>query len=133
LLCVLIIWTTKDIKVKMLIAHAEDDWDIPHVHTDVLFDSILSPYLPPLPPPMRFSILNPPGEKEYGDSQAAAALRLEKRSEMVRAREVEGFGNVEETMDGQVRVVKSKWGGHDPFGNQEGVQDTIREHFGLWP
>jgi abhydrolase domain-containing protein 12 len=116
-----------------LIAHAEDDWDIPHVHTDVLFDSILSPHLPPLPPPMRFSILNPPGEKEYGESQAAAALRLEKRSEVVRAREVEGFGNVEETMDGRVRVVKSKWGGHDPFGNQEGVQDAIREHFGLWP
>ncbi|KAI6027549.1 Alpha/Beta hydrolase protein [Pisolithus microcarpus] len=36
------------VEVPLLILHSENDWDIPHWHSDALFDTLLEPYLTPV-------------------------------------------------------------------------------------
>jgi len=46
---VLISFFPQKLNVPLLIVHAENDWDIPHSHSQTLFDAFLDQHLPPLP------------------------------------------------------------------------------------
>lgn len=116
----------------MLIAHSSSDVDIPHTHSHTLIENLLNPLLPP-----SVSLPSYPGEtftaiefQQYTDS---LTKRKEARSLLVRKREVQNFGVVEEFEGkyGRVVYVESFWGGHDMVGAQEGVQDEIAKMFGL--
>ncbi|KAF6760653.1 Alpha/Beta hydrolase protein [Ephemerocybe angulata] len=93
-----------DIKSDVLIAHAEDDWDIPHTHSSALFNAFLDPSEPFAAPNTSVSTTHISG---YGSfSQARVANR-------------------------NVALLKTERGGHD-LGKVEGVQDTIGRLFGLY-
>ncbi|TEB30787.1 alpha/beta-hydrolase [Coprinellus micaceus] len=92
-----------DIKEDVLIAHAEDDWDIPHSHSDALFDA-------------------------FRDLGLAA-----KDNSTVSTTRITGYGTFSQTKVGSrnVALLKTERGGHD-LGKVEGVQDTIGRLFGLY-
>lgn len=105
------------IKGSVIIAHAMNDWDIPYTHSEVLFDAFVEPHL---------SLGSQPLELDW-------TTRVARRKEIVRSREVDRFGSVEEMEEEgrKVILVKTFAGGHDYLGVQEGVQDMIRTTFGL--
>ncbi|KAF5382705.1 hypothetical protein D9615_002815 [Tricholomella constricta] len=115
------------IKGSVLISHAEDDWDIPFTHSQVLFDAFLEPYLPPLALPKGLSISQDTWSKFWEQREAWMA----KRNEIVTTRELPHFGTIQEfERDGRkVLFVKTLAGGHDYLGVQEGVQDFVRIAF----
>ncbi|KAF8073643.1 Alpha/Beta hydrolase protein [Lyophyllum atratum] len=115
------------IKAPVLIAHAENDWDIPCTHSQVLFDAFLEPYLPPVALPDDLSISGDVWNKFWEQREARAS----KRSEFVTTKELPNFGTVEEfEQEGRkVVFVKTLEGGHDYLGVQEGVGDFIRTVF----
>ncbi|CAA7270418.1 unnamed protein product [Cyclocybe aegerita] len=123
-----------DIKSSVLIAHADNDADIPSSHAQILFDAFLSPHLPApakLPP-------NPLSHSEWENYTHVDAHWEAKRTEVVKSMKIEGYGVYEET---EVRVVKKEGrkvallrtesGGHD-IGRVEGVQDAIGRMFGFY-
>ncbi|KAG6832021.1 hypothetical protein H0H92_006057 [Tricholoma furcatifolium] len=105
------------IKASVLIAHAEDDWDIPYTHSRVLFDAFLKPCLPQLDVPEGLSVTEELWEKFQAQHQAWNT----KRSEIVATTIVPKFGTVEKfEADGrQVVLVQTLFGGHDLLGVQE--------------
>ena len=122
----------QNIDEPVLIAHAENDWDIPNFHADVLFNAFLDRVLPGLKLPQSALQVTP----EDRDTLSAS---LEKRK-VVRRRIVEhigmgDFGYIErfwdKTKERNVTLVKAKYGGHDYLGVQEGVQDAMGHMFGL--
>ncbi|PPQ68412.1 hypothetical protein CVT26_006084 [Gymnopilus dilepis] len=121
-----------NITASVLIAHAENDWDIPHTHSDVLFQAFLEPHLPPVDTPE-----NPFGLKteEWDVIRAQQTLRLNKRDETVKTTNIDRFGRVDEFWDAgndrQVVLVKTLAGGHDYLGVQEGLVDIIGQKFGI--
>ncbi|KAG6844517.1 hypothetical protein H0H87_006278 [Tephrocybe sp. NHM501043] len=117
------------IQAPVLIAHAEDDWDIPHTHSVVLFDAFLKPYLPPLDLPEGLSVTQESWEKFWAQREAWTA----KRTELLTITKLPNFGIVEQfEADGRkVVFVKTLAGGHDYLGVQEGVQDFIRTSFNV--
>lgn len=70
---------------------------------------------------------------EFEEYKKSLVKRKEARALLVKKREVEKFGVVEEfeRQNGKVVYVESFWGGHDMVGAQEGVQDEIGRMFGL--
>jgi abhydrolase domain-containing protein 12 len=113
----------------VLIAHAEDDWDIPHSHSDVLFEAFLDPLLPNMVIPQEpLSLTN----DEWNDFTRRQKERSLKRKEIVETTVIPNFGTVSETRDGRsVTLVKTLVGAHDYIGEQEGLQDIIGRKFGL--
>lgn len=116
----------------MLIAHAENDWDIPDFHADVLFNAFLDGALPRLK--------NPHGTlQETPEERDALSVSLEKRRAVKRkiAKHVDmkNFGYIDNfwdrTKNRNVTLVKAKYGGHDYLGVQEGVQDAMGHMFKL--
>jgi abhydrolase domain-containing protein 12 len=114
-----------------LIVHSEDDCDIPHSHSQTLFDAFLEHHLPPLPD-IAAAIRGAPdevAEHVVKLSQERAALR----QELVVASEVPRVGRVEvfskDRSDGKVVYLRTRWGGHDRVGLMEGVQDYIADMF----
>lgn len=119
----------QEIKIPVLIAHAENDWDIPHSHSDVLFNALLEPFLPPLPVP-------PTSPASWSTSDWSAytlqqARRGEARAALVARTSIPNFGYTEKFDSDSQKVVllKTFAGGHDRIGTLEGVQDTIGRVF----
>ncbi|KAG5654775.1 hypothetical protein H0H81_003783 [Sphagnurus paluster] len=115
------------IKCSVLIAHAEDDWDIPHTHSQVLFDAFLG--LPSLDLPELFS------QEAWDKFSIQREAYASKRSQIVTTWELSNFGTVEEFIDEGRKVVfvRSLVGGHDYLGLQEGVQDFFKRSFSIGP
>ncbi|KAF9046493.1 Alpha/Beta hydrolase protein [Panaeolus papilionaceus] len=118
-----------NITAPVLIAHAEDDWDIPDSHSDILFQAFLEPHLPHLD---KFNALFPSSE-EWNEFTVERDERDRKRKELVKSRSIPNFGRVDSfTADGRtVTLVKSHYGGHDYIVLQEGVVDIIGRTFGF--
>ena len=114
--------------------HSEDDWDIPHLHSQTIFDAFLEPHLPALP---EITALMAGASEEV--AQRIATLGQERaalRSERVAVRDMARFGRAEvfarkDRALGDVVFLRTRWGGHDRVGLVEGVQDYIAEMFHL--
>jgi len=113
-----------------LIAHAENDWDVPYAHSEVLFGAFLEPYLPEMSVPQNGGTLSAEDWEQFKIQSEARSVR---RNDIVQRKELRNFGTVEEFEAGGRKVVfvKTLAGGHDYLGVQEGVQDMIRTSFGL--
>ncbi|EPQ54662.1 alpha/beta-hydrolase [Gloeophyllum trabeum ATCC 11539] len=125
-----------DIKSPILLAHAEDDWDIPCAHSDQLFSSILEPLLPRLPDlPKSAPEISQLTKDDWSDYLSAQSMRKGLRGQMVTETGVPNLGTIQELRrgngDGKVVYVKPNWGGHDRVGLMEGVQDIIGRTFGM--
>lgn len=123
-----------DIKSSVLIAHADDDYDIPSTHSSTLFDAFLSPYLPTHPSIPE----NPLSPANWGNYTSQETLFAEKRREVVVTTHMEGFGLFEEmhpkivASEGRkVALLRTERGSHD-IGRVEGVQDAIGRMFNLF-
>jgi abhydrolase domain-containing protein 12 len=114
-----------------LIVHSEDDWDIPHTHSQTLFEAFLEQHLPPLPDitAAMAGASDEVAEKMIKLSQQRRALR----SELVVSSEVPRLGRVEvfskDRSHGNVAFLLTRWGGHSKVGLVEGVQDYIADMF----
>lgn len=122
----------RDIHVPVLIAHSQDDMDIPYQHSRTLLDHLLDPHLPaalslPNTPDVRYT------PEEYNAFIDAEKARRLARSKLVRKAEVPSFGTIEEFDGpaGKVVYVETFWGQHNEVGLQEGVQDIIGSTFRL--
>jgi len=119
------------LKVPVLIVHAENDWDIPHSHSQTLFDAFLEHHLPPLPDitTAMAGASDEVAEHMVKLSQQRRALR----GELVLASEVPRLGRVEvfskDRTHGKVAFLLTRWGGHSRLGLVEGVQDYMAEMF----
>ena len=116
----------------MLIAHSQDDLDIPYQHSRTLLDTLLDPHLPAsLALPDTPSVV--PSAEEYAAYIEAQKQRRAIRSELVRKIELPSFGTIEEFdgAAGKVVYVETFWGKHNEVGLQEGVQDMIAQTFRL--
>ncbi|KAF8918827.1 Alpha/Beta hydrolase protein [Mucidula mucida] len=105
------------IKGEVVIVHAENDWDIPYTHSEVLFNAFLEPHLPSvkLPKtPRRFPKTNGPSSRRSSlDAKIAAKT----------------FEFTDGTRD--IMFIKLAEGGHDYVGTQEGLQDIIGTKYGF--
>ncbi|KAF8816450.1 alpha/beta-hydrolase [Phlegmacium glaucopus] len=113
---------------SVLIAHAENDWEIPDSHSDVLFQAFLERQLPPLDMPNNvFSMSKQDWEIVEGQQKA----RRQKRNEILTSTTLANFGRVDEFSENgrKVVLVKTLAGGHDYLGIQEGLQDIIGRTF----
>lgn len=114
----------------MLIAHAENDWDILHSHSDVLFQAFLERQLPPLDIPFNVLAMSKEDWEIVEDQQKA---RQNKRNEILKSTTLANFGKMDEFFeDGRkIVLVKTLAGGHNHLGIQEGLQDIIRRTFAI--
>ncbi|RPD56145.1 alpha/beta-hydrolase [Lentinus tigrinus ALCF2SS1-7] len=122
----------QDINVPVLIAHSQDDMDIPYHHARTLLDKLLDPHLPeaislPATPDVLLT------QEEYKAYLDAEKERRAARSELVRKTELPSFGTIEEFdgTAGKVVYVETFWGKHNEVGLQEGIQDVIASTFRL--
>ncbi|KAJ3881623.1 Alpha/Beta hydrolase protein [Lentinula edodes] len=148
------------IKGKVLIAHAENDWDIPYTHSEVLFNAFLEPLLPNVDIP---SDPVSTTKEDWSAFTAQIAARKTQRENLVTTTRLPNFGVMEEFVDRggeslvngepvrgaeywaagrpgggapwdrEVIFVKMLEGNHDNVGIQEGLQDIIGKKFGLLP
>ncbi|KAF8895313.1 Alpha/Beta hydrolase protein [Infundibulicybe gibba] len=118
------------IKDSVLIAHAENDWDIPYSHSQVLFNAFLEPVLPDVEVPDNAFSITKAQWSAILDQQAA---RASKRNTIVISQHLRNFGTTEEfEHDGRkVKLVQTLAGGHDYLGVQEGVLDAIGQFYKL--
>lgn len=124
----------QDFNVPTLIAHSQDDFNIPYSHSRTLIDKLLDPLLPeqslelPSAPGAVFS------SEDFAAFTKARDDRRAARSALVRKTEIPSFGVVEE-FEGhnapRVVYVEAFWGSHAEVGLQEGVQDEIQKFFNL--
>ncbi|KAJ7242868.1 Alpha/Beta hydrolase protein [Mycena haematopus] len=120
------------IKGPVLIAHAENDWEIPYSHSQALFDAFLDPLLPATPQlPVNAAAL---GHEEWSVFMDRLAKRKDLREKIVTTVELRNFGTVHEFMESGRKVVfvHTLAGGHDYIGVQEGVHDIIGRTFGFF-
>lgn len=116
-----------------LIAHSQDDTDIPYSHSRTLIDALLEPLLPPAV----VSLPSAPGARlsteEFLAYRQGQELRNLKRGEIVRKRQVPNFGVVEEFkgLKAPVVYVETFWGSHAKIALQEGLQDQMAKLFNL--
>jgi len=112
------------IKVPLLILHAENDWDIPHQHSDMLFDTLLEPYLPPLQNTTAWP------DEDWTEYERQTMIREKVRETLVTRTHIQNFGVVNEfeTSGRKLVLMKTITGWHEP-GTIEGVQDAIRHVF----
>ena len=112
----------------MLIAHAENDWEIPDSHSDVLFQAFLERQLPLLDIPSNALVMS---KEDWQVVEAQQKARHNKRNEILKSKTLANFGRIDEfSEDGRkVVLVKTLAGGHDYLGIQEGLQDIIGRIF----
>uniref|UniRef100_A0A8H7XQT1 AB hydrolase-1 domain-containing protein n=2 Tax=Psilocybe cubensis TaxID=181762 RepID=A0A8H7XQT1_PSICU len=119
-----------NITSSILIAHAENDWDIPHTHSDILFQAFLEPHLPAVDMPTDPLTIS----QEVWDiiSKQSEARRF-KRNQILSSKTIPNFGTIDQFVDGprKVALVKTLAGGHDYLGVQEGLIDIIARNFEL--
>jgi hypothetical protein len=70
-----------------------------------------------------------PTSAEWDASRAGYGKRREKREELVNRTVIDRFGVVEQFH--HVLHVQTRFGGHNPFGQQEGLQNIVGRFFGL--
>jgi len=117
------------IKSSILIAHAENDWDIPHSHSSALFDAFLETILLELRANGESSIL-----MDISDLDTEPlSFPSERREELVSRVNIHNFGTLDEfaASGRRVALLKTVSGKHD-IPKEEGVQDTIRRMFDLY-
>jgi abhydrolase domain-containing protein 12 len=114
----------------VLIAHAENDWEIPDSHSDVLFQAFLERQLPPLDIPSNVLAMSKQDWKIVEDQQKA---RQNKRNEILKSTTLVNFGRIDEFSENgrKVVLVKTLAGEHDYLGIQEGLQDIIGRTFAM--
>lgn len=126
-----------NIKVAdIVIAHSEDDSDVPASHSDKLFHAFLGPLLPPAP-----TLPSNPGAISKDDWEKfthEVTSRKQAEKNLVIVNEVRDFGVTSEFVDSdngdrRVMLVKTLAGGHGAVGLQEGVQDIVGKFFGFLP
>ncbi|KAJ6466383.1 Alpha/Beta hydrolase protein [Mycena sanguinolenta] len=120
------------IKGPVLIAHAENDWEIPYSHSQALFDTFLDPLLPATPQlPANAAAFT---QEEWSSFTDRIAKRKDLREEIVTTVELRNFGTVHEFTESgrKVTFVHTLAGGHDYLGIQEGVHDIIGRNFGFF-
>lgn len=112
------------VEVPLLILHAENDGDIPHRHSDILFDTLLEAYLPPLQNNTTWSI------EDWTEYEGQTVMREKVRETLVTQTHVQKFGVMHEfeTSGRKLVLMKTLTGWHEP-GTIEGVQDAIRHVF----
>ena len=119
-----------------MIAHSQDDFDIPYSHSRTLIDKLLEPFLPE----QTIQLPTSPGASLSSEDFAAFTKsqqdRRVARSALVRKTEIPNFGVIEEFVgsdasDLKVVYVETFWGAHAKVGAQEGVQDEIGKLFKL--
>ena len=121
---------SQNMTASVLIAHAEDDWDIPDSHSDILFHAFLESQLPPLDIPSDVLAMSKEDWEIVEDQQKA---RQNKRNEILKSTTFSNFGKMDEfSEDGRkVVLVKTLAGGHDYLAVQEGLQDIIGRTFAI--
>lgn len=121
--------------MPLLIVHAENDWDIPHSHSQTLFDAFLDQHLPPLPEiaAAMAGASDEVMEKVDRLSKERRALRrdLVVASEIPRLGRVEVFSKDRSDRNSKVAFLRTRWGGHSRVGLVEGVQDYMAEMFNM--
>jgi len=124
-----------NISAPILIAHSHDDDDIPIIHSQNLFDTLLEPMLPPLPfLPYSPSEIN---EFDWPAFQRVKDDRLARKSALVSVQELPGFGSVHTLLRKDTTVgdyypfvfIESRWGGHNKIGLQDTIIDIIGKTF----
>jgi len=112
----------------VLIAHAENDWDIPDSHSDILFQAFLERQLPPLDIPTDVLAMS---KQDWEMVEGQQKARQQKRDEILKSTMLVNFGRVDEFSENgrKVVLVKTLEGGHDYLGVQEGLQDIIGRTF----
>lgn len=119
--------------MPVLIAHAENDWDIPDSHSDALFSAFLEGELPELKLP---AVPIQATKEEFDLMSSSLEARQKVRDRTVKRTNMGGFGYVESFWDASkertVTLVKTVYGGHDYIGVQEGVQDVMGQMFGFF-
>ena len=115
-----------------MIAHAENDWDIPDSHSDVLFQAFLERQLPPLDIPLNVLTMS---KEDWEVVEGQQKARQNKRNELLKSTILANFGRIDEfSEDGRkVVLVKMLAGGHKYLGVQEGLQDIIGRTFAIGP
>jgi len=120
-----------ELNVPLLIVHAEDDWDIPHSHSQTLFDAFLDQHLPP-PPDIAAAMVGASDEVMENMDKLSKERRALRRG-LVVASEIPRLGCVEvfskDRSDRKVAFLRTRWGGHARIGLVEGVQDYMAEMF----
>ncbi|KIY63308.1 alpha/beta-hydrolase [Cylindrobasidium torrendii FP15055 ss-10] len=118
------------IKGEVMIVHAENDWDIPYEHSEVLFNAFLEKHLPAIDVPRTPSELS---NQDWSSFSAQIDQRKDAKSRLLRHTEIEHLAVVDEFTDSSrdVTLVLLRQGGHDYVGTQEGFQDILGAKFGL--
>ena len=118
-----------------LIAHSQDDMEIPNSHSKTLIDKFLEPLLPT----NTVQLPSAPGKHLSTEELLAwrqqQEARSAKRGEIVRRTDIPNFGTIEEFKGLQAPVVyvETFWGSHSRIGVHEGVQDQMAKLFSLGP
>ena len=114
----------------MLIAHAENDWDIPDSHSDVLFQAFLERQLPPLDIPSNVLAMS---KEDWEIVESQQKARQNKRKEILKSTTFANFGRMDEFSEDGLKIVlvKTLAGGHNYIGVQEGLQDIIGRTFAI--
>ncbi len=119
------------LKVPLLIVHSENDWDIPHSHSQTLFDAFLDQHLPPLPDIA--AAITAASDEVMEKIDRLSKERRALRRDLVVASEIPRLGRVEvfskDRSDRKVAFLRTRWGGHNSIGLVEGVQDYMAEMF----
>jgi abhydrolase domain-containing protein 12 len=102
----------------------ENDWDIPHAHSSVLFNAFLDPHL-----------VEPQANVNTSDLKAVSAqlaFRNARRKELVSRANIPNFGTLDEfAANGRkVALLKIAYGKHD-IPKNEGLQEVIGRMFHL--
>jgi len=120
-----------ELNVPLLIVHAENDWDIPHSHSQTLFEAFLDQHLPPLP--NIAAAMAGASDEVMEKMDRLSNERRALRRDLVVASEIPRLGRVEvfskDRSDGKVAFLRTRWGGHSRVGLVEGVQDYMAEMF----
>ncbi|GJE91932.1 alpha/beta-hydrolase [Phanerochaete sordida] len=117
----------QEFNAPTLVAHAQNDREIPHAHSQTLIDALVEPLLPALEPGMTLTT------EEALALQKQQEARSAKRGEIVKTTHVPKFGMVEEFkgLRASFVYVETFWGEHRDVGNQEGVVDEMAKLFRL--
>ncbi|KAL7416980.1 Alpha/Beta hydrolase protein, partial [Mrakia frigida] len=109
---------------KVILVHAKDDGEIPHLHSNRMFAALLAQELGLEETPMRAEGLSIEAIEQH---RLALAERGRQEAKVVREQKVEGWGVVKRfrKKDGEVVWVETAKGGHDFVGGSEGVVSLI--------
>jgi abhydrolase domain-containing protein 12 len=115
---------------SVLIAHAENDWDIPDSHSDILFQAFLERQLPPLDIPSNVLSMS---KEDWEIVEGQQKARQDKRNELLKSTTLVNFGRMDEFFEEgrKIVLVKTLAGGHKDLGAQEGLQDIIGHTFAI--